>query len=69
MVIILHLISTYVQYTVCALYVYHVGDKVMTVGYIFWNGMETEVVVVAYLGCIIFIVFIGNILLPGASVY
>ena len=69
MVIILHLISTYVQYTVCALYVHHIGDKVIDGGYIFWNGTETEVVVVVYVGCIIFIVFIGNILLPGASAY
>ena len=43
------------------------------VGYIFRNG--TEVAVVAYLDCIhdrvsiIFIVFIGNTLLPGFSTY
>ena len=50
------------------------------VGYIFRNGTErngngTEVAVVAYLDCIhdcvsiIFIVFIGNTLLPGFSTY
>ena len=29
MVIILHLISIYLQYTACALYVHHIGDKVI----------------------------------------
>ena len=29
MVIILHLISTFLQHTACALYVHHIGDKVI----------------------------------------
>ena len=50
----------------------------MSVGGVYFaerNGNGAEVVVVAYLDCIhklvsiIFIVFIGNTLLPGASAY